>query len=235
MFSKKKTIGIAFAGVLGLGISAAANAALVDRGGGLIFDDDLNITWQANANLAATNTFGVSGISTTGSPAGIVDWPTAQSWIAAMNTANYLGYSDWRLPTTLQPDATCAAQVNGNSYGKNCTGSEMGHLFYTELGGVAWQDITTTHNTNYDLFQNIRSGAWFYLSGTEYAPNTLYAWDFSFGGGQQQWNFKTSNYYAWAVRSGDVSAVPVPAAVWLFGSGLLGLIGVARRKAGRNA
>jgi cyclophilin family peptidyl-prolyl cis-trans isomerase len=29
----------------------------------------------------------------------------------------------------------------------------------------------------------------------------------------------------------NVAAVPVPAAVWLFGSGLLGLIGVARRKA----
>ena len=28
----------------------------------------------------------------------------------------------------------------------------------------------------------------------------------------------------------EVSSVPVPAAVWLFGSGLLGLIGVARRK-----
>lgn len=28
----------------------------------------------------------------------------------------------------------------------------------------------------------------------------------------------------------DVAAVPVPAAVWLFGSGLLGLVGVARRK-----
>ena len=27
-----------------------------------------------------------------------------------------------------------------------------------------------------------------------------------------------------------VSAVPVPAAVWLFGSGFLGLVGVARRK-----
>ena len=34
---------------------------------------------------------------------------------------------------------------------------------------------------------------------------------------------------SWAVQTGDVSAVPVPAAVWLFGSGLLGLIGVARR------
>ena len=28
----------------------------------------------------------------------------------------------------------------------------------------------------------------------------------------------------------EVSAVPIPAAVWLFGSGLLGLIGIARRK-----
>ena len=28
----------------------------------------------------------------------------------------------------------------------------------------------------------------------------------------------------------SVSTVPVPAAVWLFGSGLLGLVGIARRK-----
>lgn len=33
-----------------------------------------------------------------------------------------------------------------------------------------------------------------------------------------------------SVNSVTVSAVPVPAAAWLFGSGLLGLIGVARRK-----
>ncbi|MCP4503572.1 MAG: VPLPA-CTERM sorting domain-containing protein, partial [Deltaproteobacteria bacterium] len=28
----------------------------------------------------------------------------------------------------------------------------------------------------------------------------------------------------------SLSAVPAPAAIWLFGSGLIGLIGVARRK-----
>ena len=32
------------------------------------------------------------------------------------------------------------------------------------------------------------------------------------------------------IVTADVPAVPVPAAVWLFGSGLLGLVGVARRK-----
>jgi hypothetical protein len=29
----------------------------------------------------------------------------------------------------------------------------------------------------------------------------------------------------------SITTVPVPAAVWLFGSGLLGLVGMARRKA----
>jgi hypothetical protein len=33
------------------------------------------------------------------------------------------------------------------------------------------------------------------------------------------------------IASLDITVVPVPAAIWLFGSGLLGLVGVARRKA----
>lgn len=40
------------------------------------------------------------------------------------------------------------------------------------------------------------------------------------------WTAATSNISG----SAFVSTVPVPAAVWLFGSGLLGLVGVARRK-----
>ena len=44
-------------------------------------------------------------------------------------------------------------------------------------------------------------------------------------------NTCTTDYYFDNVSViADVSAVPVPAAVWLFGSGLLGLVGVARRK-----
>ena len=41
---------------------------------------------------------------------------------------------------------------------------------------------------------------------------------------------RTSAIYSIAFDEYSVTLVPVPAAVWLFGSGLIGLIGVARRK-----
>jgi hypothetical protein len=43
--------------------------------------------------------------------------------------------------------------------------------------------------------------------------------------------FDMTNGVNSAQFSGSTPVVPVPAAVWLFGSGLLGLVGVARRKA----
>lgn len=43
-------------------------------------------------------------------------------------------------------------------------------------------------------------------------------------------NFNDGNVYGQGIATVTVSAVPVPAAAWLFGSGLLGLVGVARRR-----
>jgi len=42
--------------------------------------------------------------------------------------------------------------------------------------------------------------------------------------------FSTSDTLSPTRIDGTVNVVPVPAAVWLFGSGLLGLVGVARKK-----
>lgn len=45
-----------------------------------------------------------------------------------------------------------------------------------------------------------------------------------------RFNVDDSVYYGLDITSASISTVPVPATVWLFGSGLIGLIGIARRK-----
>lgn len=220
--------------------TSSANAALVASGDGqTVYDTDLNITWLANARVSATNTFGLAtgvnlGTDSYGNQSiissdGSMTWGGAIKWIAAMNAANFRGYNDWRLPTTLQPDPSCSF------FGLGCTGSEMGHLYYTELNGPAGIPIMSTVgggcHGNCALFQGLASTLW---SGTEFALSPADAWVFS-GSGEQYHVSKNlnSNYYAFAVRSGQV-AIPVPAAAWLLGSGLLGLIGVARRRSARQ-
>jgi hypothetical protein len=63
------------------------------------------------------------------------------------------------------------------------------------------------------------------------------AWNFGMKSGESQLVRKGTGFNrlaAWAVRDGDVAlaAIPVPASIWLFGSGLLGLMGLAKRKSG---
>lgn len=172
------------------------------------YDPDANLTWLADAKVN-----------------GPMNWVDANAWAAGLDID---GVTGWRLPDTLLPDASCNIQSGSLSYGHNCTGSEMGNLFYNVLGGTAATSIVTSHNSNYDLFSNLQSNL--YWSGTELAILTISAWAFDMNNGFQSYNGKTNNFYGWAVHTGDVSAVPVPATVWLFGSGVIGLIGIARRK-----
>lgn len=230
--------------VIAWAASSVANAALIDRGGGLIYDTDLNVTWLQNANLAATNSFGVSGINTASyawsSNPGYMTWNTALSWVSAMNAANYLGYNDWRLPTlNLSVPYGCNFAYSGTDCGYNVitANSEMAHLFYVELGNKANYDTSGAVQPGWGLintgpFSNLQAAYYWTGNGTGYtATDTTRAWDFGYYYGDQGANPRTFGFYAMVVRPGDVAAVPIPAAAWLFGSGLLGLIGVARRKA----
>src|SRR5579863_528841 len=99
---------LVFAAVLFLGGMLSApgvRAELVaSPDGQTVYDTEADITWLANANLAAFKTFGVDGVN----PDGSMEWTVAQNWVAALNAARYLGSSQWSLPTTQMPDEGCS-------------------------------------------------------------------------------------------------------------------------------
>lgn len=209
---------------------SSVNAALIDRGNGLIYDTDLNLTWMQDANLAATNTFGVPGIGLHSS--GSLSWEIANDWIDAMNANSYIGFSNWRLPETILPDPSCEQSSGIPGDGMNCSESEMSHLFYYELSGLATYSISSNHNENYYLFTNLQDGV--YWSSTMYSETEVYAMNFWNGDqGVTATNVGPGNLrYALAVHDGDIGAyvVPLPTAFWLFASGTLSLVGLCRRK-----
>ena len=228
----KRVIGLLSGILLLLAITGTSNAALIDRGGGLIYDSDQNITWLQDANLAATNTFDVSGIYS----GGYMSWNTAEAWIAAMNMANYKGYHDWRLPATV--DGPYVFGYDGTTTaGYNITTSEMGYMYYVNLGNLGHYATDGTNPqpgwglNNTSPFNNLQSDV--YWSGTEYSAYPDNAWLFVFGFGDQGHVSKAGAACAWVVRPGDVSAVPIPGAVWLLGSGLA-CLGAYRRKLARR-
>ena len=169
------------------------------------YDTQLDISWTADANINIT---------------GSHTWANQVAWAAGLDID---GVTGWRLPSM---------DVNGDDTIISCTidqaackDNEYGHLFNYGAGTVFGSGITSSSPSP---FNNVQANN--YWSGTESASNPANAWDFSFINGFHDMHNEGVSLFSWAVHSGNVSAVPVPAAVWLFGSGLLGLIGVARRK-----
>ncbi len=204
----------------GLTVSGAAQAELYDRGGGLIYDDVLNITWLKDANYAKTSGYDADGL---------MNWDNAVAWADALvyhDSVRNVDYSEWRLPTALNQDGT------GPCVGENCTDSEMGHLFYVDLGGTGGQSILTSGDADLAKFTNLQSsqsnGYW---TGTVYSSAPANAWHFVTQSGGMYTSAKYNEDYAWAVHPGDVAAVP-EADTWAMLLAGLGLVGMAARRRG---
>ncbi len=179
-------------------VSGAQAALVAGDGGQTVYDTVHDVTWLADANLAATKTFGVSEINRDGS----MSWETAQSWIAAMNAANYLGTNRWRLPETQLPDEGCSQRPKSAAFGYGCTGSQMGDLFYTQLGGEKGSTIELKHNASYERFKNFQQ--YLYWSSTLWTRVPNSAFSFSFGNGFQGTNVYANDMYVIPVAPGKI-------------------------------
>jgi hypothetical protein len=227
--SRFKQMALGLSVLAGIGFSSTASAALFDRGNGLIYDDVLNVTWLQDANYAKT-----SGYSLTG----LMDWYDADKWARNLN---YNGITGWSLP-------------NATEGGYNITNTDnlLSYMYYVNLGLLGQNNILGEPQPNYGIFgdgtrggekdvgliKNLQSGI-YWTSGQ--APNYTSQFYYNFyyvfhmdSGYQNAWGtqngFSGNLFYAWAVHPGDVSSVPVPAAIWLFASGLGLFSFITRRK-----
>jgi hypothetical protein len=225
--------------------SGAAQAALIDRGGGLIYDTDLNITWLADANYAATQHVQSGGAL--GTADGRMTWSDATTWaadISYFDSVRNVTYTDWRLPTFTDTgeDGCNGVVYSGTDCGYNVdpASSEMAHLYFVSLGNQSHFTMTgavsgayaggTNPNSTLDNvgpFTNFQS--FYYWSGTELAPVSRDAWHFNTNYGNQYPLEKTATFYALAVRPGDVAAVPEAETYAMMLAGL-GLVGFAARR-----
>lgn len=219
-----------------VGLAGAAQAALVDRGGGMIYDTVLNLTWLADMNYAWTQFQETSGVQ--GHMYGLMNFAQSKRWA---NDLTYGGFDDWRLPTLNSGDTTCSGNFNPGGglplqyVGFNCSGGELSHLFAIDLGIKPNEPVmngtgdTAEQIANLALFSNVR-GVIFW-SGTEYAPDSSRGFVFSAGSGLQLITDKGATLYAMAVRSGDVgAAVPEPHTLALTVLALTAAVVVRRKR-----
>ncbi|MFK5891832.1 MAG: DUF1566 domain-containing protein [Pseudomonadota bacterium] len=186
-------------GIIILIVSSNIQAALFNRNNGMIYDDVLNITWLADAGLARSEI--TAGIN----------WETANVWASKLE---FGGYTDWRLPSMdVNNDGVIVSCTSVNDE-LGCRDNEYRYMFrYNEIQMDMPGDF-------------INIGTNHYWSETENPlfPGLAYLTNMSTGF-MGTTSKITINRNAWAVRDGDVAAVPVPASFYLFITGLAGLFG----------
>jgi len=136
-----------------VGLSSSASAALFDRGNGLIYDNDLNITWLQNANY--------TGIT--------MAWEEANAWASNLI---FKGYDDWRLPEFDCSGSTCSAGEMGHLYSIEGISSTSPGVYLDVRPSIYWSGTENAGDTSTAYRFNFKFGT----EGSSDKTQNRYAW-----------------------------------------------------------
>ena len=217
-----------------LGLVALGNATLITIGQASYGGNDYNLIWDDDNNGNS-----IVWLDYTNSDS---SWSAQKSWAEGLDpflminllTGYHIdwGTNDWRLPNSLD------TYLSNTGY--NITTSEMGHLFYIELGNLGlYDELGNFPQTGYGFnntgdFNNLLPSTYWSTEFTAMPSVENAAFFFTFSTGDQGLRNMDKPGLGLAVRTGTVtynspSPVPGPPAIWLLGSGLIGLAAVRRK------
>jgi hypothetical protein len=195
-------------------ISNFTHAALINRGGGMIYDDVLDVTWLQEA-VHLTNHYG--------------------SALDYVDSLVHGGYDDWRLPRVLVSDGS-----DGMGNILNVTESEVSHLLILTLGNIvnpgAPLGTPAVELNSCSPFLGLTVDGcggehydhpW-WLDASAYGPEVTY-WAFNVWAGEHTHHHSAHSGLVWAVRDGDVT-VPEPSTILLMATGIAGFLFVGRKR-----
>lgn len=202
--------------IVGTLFAASAQAGLIHRGNGMVYDQVNNVTWLLDANFITDSTQRPSSD-------GKLTWDDAKAWV---DNLVYQGLDGWRLPQLRSNTCSGFGVIYGQDCGYNVlTGnSELAYLFHVLLGNnsfyqpvidpirnqpvqnsiyglenVAFTDAVTGERHQ---FKNVQNSEYF-IDGPFDGTNR---WYFDLANGYQNRAHQTNRRYVWAVRDGDVSS-----------------------------
>lgn len=230
----------------------SAYAALINIGGGMIYDDVQDITWLQDANYAYTSGYSEANAKYESYPwryetimkNGRMGWDAASTWAEQLT---FGGYDDWRLPTInfteygSNGEIVCNFAHIGTDCGYNVltSNSELAYMFNVYLGlpnyflpdgsvDQMWNNNDSQGIAHEIILNLVAAGYWTHVSS--FINSTNAGWYFDFSQGTQFYRNKNDVSFAWAVRDGrsevpsNAVGVPEPASLMIFCLGVLGLI-----------
>lgn len=248
---KKKLLALSTVLVI-FGMDSVAQATLITIGTATYYGSDYNLIWDNDNNGNSVVWLDYSNSLNTWQNQ--FDWSTGLDSLLTynINSTYIVAWDDetWRLPQTVNVQYELGYDGT-SSAGYNITNSEMGHLYYEELGNAGYRDTDGDINVrpaapdsylqNTGQFNNL-IGLWHEASGVNVASwywSEIYiydsglAWGLQMYDGNQSMSWLGNSGFCLAIRSGQVATiapVPEPATMLLFGIGLAGLVGNRIRK-----